>query len=129
MGKKLLRNNSNLYECEDGVKWNGELWRALRKERFKANDVDKVQEAYEELLFKYSLSCQEPSDLAEFRLDINKYLDTLNGRLREASILFMQGYSPNQIAECLGVSKPTARRYRSILLEGFTQYYLEQDND
>jgi len=119
---KLKKNNSNLYECEDGVKWNGPLWRAVRKERWGRIDYAAFQEYY--LLLTNSFTVDDWWKL-ELRLDVDSFKKTLDGKQRQALDLFLRGYPAEQAATILGVSRRTAFLYQSTILKKFKMFCAE----
>ena len=122
MGKKLLRNNSNLYEHDAEGR---EYFRAVRKERWKKVEADKVNEAHHELLLNFEIENNQQLELHDFRLDVALYIARLSGVRKEAFMLFMRGYLPKQVSACLGIPVSTAYYYKDTLIKGFKKFYLE----
>ena len=118
----LRKNNSNLHACEEDTEHNGPLWRALRKERFRKSDPSKDRQFH---LLSLIHTPDSPYDAVDFKMDLEKFRKTLSTDLQPIFDLFMQGFSPKQIAAQSEWAAPTVYRKLQLILSKFKTFYSE----
>ena len=116
--EQVRRNNSNLYACDDECRT---LFRALRKERFQKVRLDDY--------YKYLLACgadgTNPYLEVDLRMDLEKFMCTLKEDNKEVFCLFMQGYTPKEMAECTVWSQSNIYYKLKMIFKLFKKFYHE----
>jgi len=116
----LKKNNSNIYACEGSAKFNGPLWRELRKQRFRKSVPEKDAQFHMMLAW----SAEDQFSLAELRMDIEKFKKTLDPDLQQVLALFLHGHSPKEITARTGCARSTSYRKLHTIFTKFKTFYL-----
>lgn len=118
---QLKKDNTNLFRCgAEGYK----LSEALKKDEFKKVTPEKIDRLTNYLLVTNAGEVN-PYPSLDLRMDLDRFKETLDDNNRRVFVLFLQGYSPNQISLVTKHPVKTVYSKLSRITELFKQFYQE----
>lgn len=114
----VRKNNSNVYACDDEFRT---LFRALRRERFSKERL----EGYYHYCVVSGSGVVNPYPEVDFRMDLDKFLSTLNEDNKAVFMLFMKGFSPKEISERTKWSRSHIYYKLKLIFNLFKKFYKE----
>ena len=116
----IKKDNSNIY------RYSNSLSAELKKDRFKKIDLWEYTNFLQALDGIYV----DPSDSANFSIDLNKFLGRLSGYDNELfRLYYKEEYTQSEIADALGKTQGYVSYKLDAIEKAFIEFYFGEDNE